>query len=219
MNKYRVIDLDTWPRREMFEFYKKFDTPCVSMSVQIDAQPLSTYAYELGESFFMLSLYAVLRAANAVPQMRQRLLESGEIVEFERIAVMTPVMTHSEMFRQVWCEHAPTYPEFKMDAAPKVEAAKLGSPSPMEGHSDDFVCASCVPWLHFSSVTNAAYESHQSIPIITWGAMKNGVVPVSCRFNHMFVDGLHASRFFAEIERGFAEPASMFAEHVSALHF
>jgi chloramphenicol O-acetyltransferase type A len=32
------------------------------------------------------------------------------------------------------------------------------------------------------------------------------VIPVAGRFNHAFVDGLHASRFFALVEEGFSDP-------------
>ena len=39
--------------------------------------------------------------------------------------------------------------------------------------------------------------------------MKNGLIPISCKFNHAFVDGLHVSRFFANIEESFASPDTL----------
>ncbi|VTN09547.1 Uncharacterised protein [Raoultella terrigena] len=47
------------------------------------------------------------------------------------------------------------------------------------------------------------------MPALTWGKLKNGVIPVAGKFNHAFVDGLHASRFFAAIESGFADPDAL----------
>lgn len=38
------------------------------------------------------------------------------------------------------------------------------------------------------------------------GKLQNGVIPVAGRFNHAFVDGLHASRFYALVEEGFNDP-------------
>ncbi len=38
------------------------------------------------------------------------------------------------------------------------------------------------------------------------GRLQNGVIPVAGRFNHAFVDGLHASRFYALVEEGFNDP-------------
>jgi chloramphenicol O-acetyltransferase type A len=116
---------------------------------------------------------------------------------------MTPIMTKQEMFCQIWCEYEPTFEAFKAHAAPKVETAKHNNPSPMLEHGEDFLCASCVPWLHFTSLTQADYAFSQTIPVLAWGKLKNNIIPVSCRFNHSFMDGLHVSRFFNNIEERF----------------
>lgn len=210
MNAYRTIDKASWPRRELFDFYQKFDNPCFNVSVQVEAGELYSCARDRNVSFFLLALYAILRAANAVPQIRQRILENN-VIEFERIAVMTPIMTEQEMFRQIWCEYAPDFSGFADEAVPKVASAKRGVPSPMAEHGEDFLCASCLPWLHFSAVSQAEYHFGQSIPILAWGKMKNGLIPISCKFNHAFADGLHVSRFFANIEESFANPDALWA--------
>ena len=206
MNEYRVIDKETWPRRELFEFYQSFANPCFNISVSLEASALHARAKERGESFFMLSLYAILRAANVVPQMRQRILPDGTILEFTSIAVMTPIMTDREMFNSIWCEYAPTFAEFAKEAAPKAEKARQAPITLIPGRGDDFICASCLPWLHFTSVTQAEHSFGQTVPILSWGKLENGRVPISCKFNHAFVDGLHASRFFGHIGKSFTNP-------------
>lgn len=213
MNKYRVIDVENWPRREHFAFYQKFVDPCFNVTVPVEATALYDCARERKESFFLLALYAILRAANAVPQIRQRLMDD-RVVEFERLAVMTPIMTDQEMFRQIWCEYAPSFPEFVQDAAPKVEAAKHAEPAPMENHGSDFICASCQPWLHFSAFAQASLSFGEAVPILAWGKIKNGIIPIGCKFHHGFIDGLHVSRFFAAIEKSFAEPGTLWTPEV-----
>lgn len=208
MNSYRIIDKDHWPRRELFDFYQKFDNPCFNITVNVDAQELYSCSRDRRESFFQLALYAILRAANAVPQLKQRIID-GTVIEFEKIAVMSPIMTEHEMFRQIWCEYAPNFSAFANDVAPKIEDAKRGTPSPMEDHGEDFLCASCVPWVHFSSITSAEYNFGQAVPLVAWGMMKNGIIPIACKFNHSFIDGLHVGRFFDEIEKGFTNPDSL----------
>ena len=203
MNSYKIIDAESWPRKKLFDFYQKFDRPAINVSVALDAGYLFAEAKKRGESFFLMALYAILQSANEVPQMRQRIID-GQIVEFEKIAVMTPIMTEQEMFCQIWCEYEPTFEAFKKQALPKIEAAKHNNPSPMVDHGEDFICASCVPWLHFTSITQADYSFSQAIPILAWGKMKNNLIPISCKFNHCFMDGLHVSRFFNKIEQRFA---------------
>ena len=58
-------------------------------------------------------------------------------------------------------------------------------------------------------MTHAEYYVGAAVPALTWGKLKNGIIPVAGKFNHAFVDGLHASRFFARVEEGFAEPETL----------
>ncbi|MFW3987844.1 CatA-like O-acetyltransferase, partial [Klebsiella pneumoniae subsp. pneumoniae] len=122
------------------------------------------------------------------------------------LAVMTPVMTVGEGFRQVWCDNAPEFTAFSAAATPKIVAARETSPAPLIVDGEHFICASCLPWLHFTSMTHAEYAVGAAVPALTWGKLQNGVIPVAGRFNHAFVDGLHASRFYALVEEGFNDP-------------
>ncbi len=213
MEQYKKIDLNTWPRRKLYEFYRKFDAPCFNITVSVEAQQIYAYAKAHGESFFLLCLYAILRAANSVPQVKQRTVD-GIPVEYKHIAVMTPIMTEAEMFQQIWCEYAPDFYSFKAAAIPLIECAKRGDPEPMTEHGQDFFCASCLPWLHFDSITQADYEFEQSVPILAWGKLEDGKIPISVKFNHCFMDGLFVARFFEQIQHGFSNPESL-EEHQS----
>ena len=207
-NSCHIIDLKTWDRAELFRFYRKFAAPCFNISVKVKAEPIYRYAGTHHESFFLLALYAILRAANRIPQLRRRII-NDQPVEFEKIAAMTPIMTRHAMFHQIWCDYHDTFSGFKAAAEPKIEAAKADNPHIMAEHGEDFICASCLPWLHFESMAQAEYGFDQCIPILSWGKLEGGLVPVSAKFNHCFVDGWHVSNFFAEIERAFSAPETL----------
>ncbi len=215
MNAYRSIDLENWHRRDVFNFFKTFDNPCFNISVMVPAEPIYAHAKARGESFFLLCLYAILRSANLLPQLRQRYLPEGQIVEFEKIAAMTPIMTATNLYCQAWLEYAPTFGEFKNAAAPKVETAKRTldpSKAAHTNHGEDFIAASCLPRLHFTSITQADLWTHQATPILAWGKMQDGLIPISVKFNHAFVDGLHASQFFELVGDYFARPERLYHE-------
>lgn len=109
MANYHVIDKQTWPRKDHFDFYRGFANPSFNLCVPVEAQRLYECAKDRGVSFFQLALFALVRAANEVPQLKQRLL-GDDIIEYDQLAVMTPVMTAQEGFRQVWCENAADLP-------------------------------------------------------------------------------------------------------------
>ena len=72
MAHYRIIDTASWPRRDHFTFYRQFANPSFNLCVPIAAQRLYECAKDRRVSFFQLALYALLRAANGGPQLRQR---------------------------------------------------------------------------------------------------------------------------------------------------
>ncbi|MEJ8716483.1 CatA-like O-acetyltransferase, family 1, partial [Klebsiella pneumoniae] len=182
MAHYRIIDTASWPRRDHFTFYRQFANPSFNLCVPIAAQRLYECAKDRLVSFFQLALYALLRAANGVPQLRQR-VRNDEVIEYDSLAVMTPVMTVGEGFRQVWCDNAPEFTAFSAAATPKIVAARETYPAPLIVDGEHFICASCLPWLHFTSMTHAEYAVGAAVPALTWGKLQNGVIPVAGRFN------------------------------------
>ena len=165
MAHYRIIDTASWPRRDHFTFYRQFANPSFNLCVPIAAQRLYECAKDRRVSFFQLALYALLRAANGVPQLRQR-VRNDEVIEYDSLAVMTPVMTVGEGFRQVWCDNAPSSPP----SAPRLRRDCRGretSPARSSSMASIFICASCLPWLHFTSMTHADMPSARRSPL-TW---------------------------------------------------
>ncbi|STR21963.1 Chloramphenicol acetyltransferase [Klebsiella oxytoca] len=217
MANYHVIDKQTWPRKDHFDFYRGFANPSFNLCVPVEAQRLYECAKDRGVSFFQLALFALVRAANEVPQLKQRLL-GDDIIEYDQLAVMTPVMTAQEGFRQVWCENAADFAAFSQAATPNIEAAKHTAPAPLIVNGENFFCASCLPWLHFSAMTHAEYYVGASVPALTWGKLKNGIIPVAGKFNHAFVDGLHASRFFCPRRRKFCSTGDPLAGAIIPRH-
>lgn len=209
MTPYRVVDMDTWERKDVFGFFHAFANPSINVTVPLDAQRLYQYAKDMGASFFLLCLYSILRASNMVPQVRQRIRADGAVIEFTRVAAMTPIMTPAETFCQIWCDYTPGFGLFAENTASLVAAGKGGTSNMPPNFGEDFVCASAIPWLHFSAFSQADQTFEQSVPILAWGKMVKGTIPVAGKFHHGLLDGLHFSRFFASIEHSFATPESL----------
>ncbi|UDQ98714.1 CatA-like O-acetyltransferase [Lentisphaerota bacterium WC36G] len=205
MNSYKKIDLKSWSRASLYQFYRQFEAPCYNISVKLDGSKIFEYAKKHNYSFFLIVLYAILRATNEVSQIKQRVID-GEAIEFNNVAAMTPIMTDQEIFCQAWCDYFASFEEFKANAEPIIADARNNISNVPQNYSENFICASCSPWLHFESISQAELNFQDSIPILAWGKMKDNLIPISVKFNHCFVDGLHAARFFDSIEKFFANP-------------
>lgn len=208
ISAYKIIDRQSWHRKDHHQFYSQFSSPCFNLCVPVAAQNIYECAKDNDVSFFQLALYGILRAANLVPQLKQR-MSGDDIIEFANIKVMTPILTTTDGFRQIWCENALSFADFTTEVTRNIETAKTAEPAPMKAEAEDYFCASCLPWVHFSSITHAEFNASSAVPTLTWGKLKNGVIPVAGKFNHAFVDGIHAGRFFAYLEEVFADPSSL----------
>ena len=70
------------PRSGQFAYFRTMPDPWAGISVPVD---ITAFLSALRRRPFFLSfLYAVMRAANAVPELRRRLLPGGQVVEYDR---------------------------------------------------------------------------------------------------------------------------------------
>lgn len=62
----QIIDIETWERRDNYNFFRNFVSSWYSITTEIDCTEASLAARAAGRSFFLYYLYAVLRSANEV---------------------------------------------------------------------------------------------------------------------------------------------------------
>lgn len=210
MNGHHEINLAHWKRLSKFQYYRRFENQLFNITLQANAKNLYRYAKEKQHSFFLMTLFAILKALNQVPQMRQRITGDERVIEFDHVAALTTVMTPEEEFNMALTEYADAFAPFLEQAAPAVAKAKEGYFDPKVRERSDYICASCVPWYGFTSLSQAALSLKQSIVILAWGRMDgNFVLPVSLQLNHALVDGIHVGHFLKFVEEYFSHPETL----------
>ena len=78
---YRIVNMEEDPRSGQFAYFRAMADPWAGITVEVDITEF--HAALDGRPFFLSFLYALTRAANAVPELRRRLLD-GQVVEFDR---------------------------------------------------------------------------------------------------------------------------------------
>ncbi len=212
MDAFRRIEIESWERRDLFRFYQSFANPNYSVSVSLDVAPLYRYAKDNGQSFFLLTLFAIAKAVNAVPEMRQRFLDAENVAEYEVVHPSCPLAREgSDLFVQVLLPYRPTFREFRGTAQPVIDAVRNGSLSESDFEPlPNLFCASCVPWFEALGTTSADYAFNQAEQVLTWFKMsETGKITLSGRFNHSFTDGIHLARFFDTLRHNFSCPEKL----------
>ena len=207
------LDLETWPRREVFEFYRNFDNPFFNVCMRLDVTNL---LHELqrhtGVSVALTYHYFALKAANEIEQFRYR-LRDGNVVVHDVINGGTTLMLPNETFTLVYFDYAKTFAEFIGPAQRALEETKQsGGFNPR--HDDDArIHCTTLPWIAFTSFSHARRWGRQdSVPKISFGKFENNngrtLLPFSVEVHHSLMDGLHVGRYIECIEDLLAHPES-----------
>ena len=80
---WRTVDMSRESRRDQFAYFQTLSNPYVGVTVQVDVTELAVWCRERGTSFFLAVLYAAVRAANGVPELRRR-IRGDQAVEYDR---------------------------------------------------------------------------------------------------------------------------------------
>lgn len=201
----KEIDINSWERKNLYEFYMGFDRGCFNITIKIPAQNIYDYCKKNGISFFLASLYGIVRAINEIENFKLRETPDQKVVLLDNVDVVTPIDVGNDLFKEVEMKYYPDFEMFRTEASKVIEKAKCMEAN--AGESDEYpVLVSCVPWFHFEAVTLPDYTFRQSRPIITYGRLKDGEIPVNIRAHHAFVDGKHISHFVDFLTKMWADP-------------
>jgi chloramphenicol O-acetyltransferase type A len=198
------IELSTWKRREHFELYRSYARPFFNVCVDVDATRLwRACNAPSGPPFFLTSLFLMLKAANATEAFRLR-IRDGEVWLHDTVAVGPTLLKPDETFTFTRIEWSSSSRQF-IAAGRKAIAASLASAAldPNPGQ-DDIVYQSTLPWLRFTSFTNAI-GGGDSIPRVVFGkcekAGRRFVMPVGVEVHHALVDGIDVARFLERFQK------------------
>ena len=206
-----IIDINTWERKENYEFFLGFQNPTISITSEVECAGAKARAKAAGESFFLHYLYAVLRAVNEIPEFRFRIDAEGRVVYFDHADMLTPIKVKENgrffTIRLPWNTDFQTF--YTTAKAIINDIDPNGNPYDMEkvGGKDllDVILLSATPDLYFTSLTCTQEHRHGSnYPLMNAGKaiLKEGklVMPIAMTIHHGFIDGHHLSLFYKKVE-------------------
>jgi chloramphenicol O-acetyltransferase type A len=199
-----LVDLKTWKRRDHYELFRKYQQPFFSVTVDVDVTRVWKYCRRpASPSFFLTSLFLMLRAVNDVEAFRLRLRPRG-VWRHDVVGVGATIRRADETFGFARLEPAETLEEFVAIGNDAVANAMRPGELEREKQTDEVVYHSVLPWFRFTAYTNAL-RSGDSIPRIVFGrAVPEGrrmLMPVAVEVHHALVDGLDVARFFDRFDR------------------
>lgn len=192
------LDIDTWARKEHFNFFNTFEEPYYGVCVNIDCTEAYKFAKENNVSFFLYYLYQALAAAQVNEPFKYR-IEDNEVFIYDRIDAGSTVSRNNGTFGFMDLQYYPTFNDFIIPAEKKVE--RMQSTTDLErSPAINVIRFSALPWIDFTSLSHArSFYFKDSAPKISFGKMteSNGKrsMPVSIHVHHALVDGIDVGRY------------------------
>ena len=202
----RYIDMESYARREHFEYFNAMPNPYMGVTVELDVTDFLARLREKGLPFFASFLWCVMRAANGIPEFRRR-IESGRIVEFDSCRSSHTVALPDGTY--CYCALSADMPLDEYIPYARAEQERAASaPGLSDGEGDEALelCfISTLPWLSYTALLQPTPSPPDSNPRFTWGRYfeRGGqwLLPFTVLANHALVDGLHLAQLLEGIKK------------------
>jgi chloramphenicol O-acetyltransferase type A len=206
----RVIDMQTWPRREHFAKFGAFRYPHFNMCAPVDLTVLRPAAKQRGVSLTTAILYVVARAANEIPEFRYR-IRGDNVVEHEVVHPSLTVLVEADLFGFALVEYDEDFSRFAGCAADRFARAREHLTLADEPGRDDLLFMTAIPWVSFTSFSHPMPTlPADSIPRFAWGrAFPEGdlvKMPLSVQGHHGLLDGVHMGRYYERVGHYLRDP-------------
>ena len=198
------IDMETWERRAVFDFFRAFTEPYHGVCLRVDCTATYRYAKEHRLSVFLSMLHRSLVAAQQVENFRTRIVDGSAWI-FDEIDGGSAVGRPNGTIGFAYYPYRAGIAEFVQEAS--VEVERVRQRNDLERRPEvNLIRYSTLPWLDFTSLSHARDMSREdSAPRITFGKMTEAdgrrTMPVSIHVHHALADGLHVAQFVEQFQK------------------
>ena len=207
------LDISTWARRDLFEFFRTYENPYFNICAQIEiTQLLEALRERHNVSASLTYHYFALRIANEIEPFKYR-LRDDQVLVHDVIHGGTTVLLPNESFTFAYFDFHQDFNSFIRDAQTSVNNVRKGEGpfKPLDG--DDRIHFTVLPWVSFTSFAHARNKTRAvSVPKVAFGKFirnsQRTFLPISVEVHHAMMDGLHVGRYLNRFEEMMAEPES-----------
>jgi len=194
-----ILDINTWPRKDHFYFFRQFEEPFFGVTVNIDCMNGYSKCKQNGVSFFLYYLHASLTAANNTEPFKYR-IAGDEIFIHDSVNASPTINRPDGTFGFGYINYKENFSEFVQEAQAEIEKVKNSKGLIPAVSGENVIHYSSIPWIKFTSLSHArSFSFKDSIPKISFGKMsdENGkkLMPVSVHVHHGLMDGYHVGQF------------------------
>lgn len=206
----KKLNLETWSRKEHYEFFKQFEDPFFGICVRIDCTKAYKVCKEQNESFFLYYLHKSLVAANGIESFRYRIADDV-VYLYDEIHASPTINRPNGTFGFSYMDFYRDFTTFSTEAEKEIERVRSTTKITPEVSGGNVIHYTALPWIDFTSISHARHFSFgDSCPKIAFGKMTESndgskSMPVSVHVHHALMDGYHVAEFIDVFQQGMNE--------------
>lgn len=206
---FTPIDLQNWPRGQVFYYYSKMAPTGYSLTVTIDVTQMHTVLKSNNLKFFPAYLWLVTKTINK--QIEFKVAEKDD--ELGYYDTLNPVYAtfhdDNKTFSIMWTEFNENFSAFYQSYMHNQREygenhgvlAQPQTPPPENSY-----VVSCLPWISFDHFAAHSYENKPYyFPSVEAGKFYSNkgriLMPLSITCHHATTDGYHVNCFLTELQR------------------
>ncbi len=200
----KYINIDTWKRKQHFEFFRNVTYPIYKVGANLDVTELYKFVKRENLSFYYAMIYYSTKVMNQMDEFLYKIRDDGVVKHDILHPSFTDLDKGSDLFKIVTLEMEDDVSDFVRHASEKSKNQKEYFVWQFEGR-DDLIYFSCLPWLSFTEVsTEINIDKNDSIPRIIWGKYFESnnrlLMPFSISVNHALIDGYHVCKYINNLQ-------------------
>ena len=206
---FTPLDLETWPRREIFYYFSKMAPTGYSLTVQLDITRLRRTLESAGVKFYPAYLWLVTRTLHQQTEFKLAEKE-GQLGYYHTLTPLYAIFHDDDhTFSLQWTLYQERFLDFyqayledqRLYGKNHGILARPGQVPPENAYT-----VSCVPWISFQHFAVHSYQNQPYyFPSIEAGKYyeQDGklLLPLSITCHHAATDGYHVHRFLETLQQ------------------
>jgi len=201
----KMIDIETWDRKEHYLFFRRMDYPHYHIGTDLDITRFKRKINGQGLAFSFALTYAVTHVMNQVEEFRYR-IHGDSVVLHDTIhpsfAYLAPDRKYFKMVTAQMCESIVVFCEKARHKAISQEAYFVFED--VQGR-DDLIYISSIPQVSFTHLSHTiSFNKNDAVPRLSWGKYvdRDGkiMLPFNLQAHHAFIDGNHMGIYIDKLQ-------------------
>ena len=208
------LDLQTWPRGQMFWYFSQMAPTGYSLSVTADVTQTREALKKAGKKFFPAYLWLVTKHLNEQTEFKVA-VQDGQVGYYDTLTPLYAAFHDDDKtFSLMWTEYGDDFGAFHARYLENQRRfgenhgvlAQPQTPPPANAYT-----VSCIPWVEFTHFAVHSYENKPYyFPSVEAGRFfergDRTLMPLSLTCHHATTDDWHMQTFLDALQRDFDHP-------------